>query len=70
LEKSWWATVDLPKQNRAEAIPDFILRVCSTVEKLRVPANENGAAFKETEAEKEDRVERINGESETYLHIT
>ena len=61
MESTWFSVVELPKQNRAEPIADFVLRVCSAVETLRIPTDASGG-FRETEKEKEARVEKLNGE--------
>ena len=52
--------VELPKQNRAEPIQEYVLRVCSALETLRVPTDANGG-FRETDKDKEARLEKLNG---------
>ncbi|XP_059097351.1 uncharacterized protein LOC131891732 [Tigriopus californicus] len=59
LESSWWAVAELPKQNRAESIQDYVLRVCSVLETLRMPFDASGG-FQESEKEKEARLEKVN----------
>eukprot|EP00094_Tigriopus_californicus_P004744 TCALIF_04564-PA protein Name:"Protein of unknown function" AED:0.61 eAED:0.61 QI:0/0/0/0.33/1/1/3/0/160 len=62
LESSWWAVAELPKQNRAESIQDYVLRVCSVLETLRMPFDASGG-FQESEKEKEARLEKVNGKN-------
>ena len=58
-ESSWYSMIEIPKQNRAEPVQDYILRVCTVIESLRVPLAAKD--FKETQKEKEERIEKVNG---------
>ena len=42
-----------------------MLRVCSVIERVRVPISDE--AFQESDAEKEARIERVNGKHEVML---
>ena len=59
-ESSWYSMIEMPKQNRAEPVQDYILRVCTVIESLRVPLDAN-KEFRETQKEKEQRIEKVNG---------
>jgi hypothetical protein len=53
--------MEIPKQNRAELFSAYVLRVCSAIDNVRIPTTGDTAAFKETDAEKDERHERVNG---------
>ena len=42
-----------------------MLRVCSVIERVRVPISDE--AFQESDAEKEARIERVNGKLEVLI---
>ena len=39
---------------------DYVLRVCTSIESLRIPFDAN--AFRESQKEKDERIETVNGE--------
>ena len=41
---------------------DYVLRVCASIESLRIPFDAN--AFRESQKEKDARIETVNGERE------
>lgn len=68
IETSWWALLELPKQNRAENFGTYVLRVCNAVDCVRIPSTCDSTAFKETEEEREARVERVNEMTSKQVH--
>ena len=55
----------MPTQNKSESVQDYILRVCTAIESLRVPLSDQ-PSFKESKSQREARVERVNGEDISY----
>ena len=41
-------------------LQDYVLRVCASIESLRIPFDAN--AFRESQKEKDARIETVNGE--------
>lgn len=60
IDSTWWALVDIPQQNRAENFTSYILRVCNTVDSVRIPLTSDANSFRESEKDKDGRVERVN----------
>ena len=65
IESTWWALVDIPQQNRAETFGSYVLRVCNTIDSVRIPLTSEANSFRESERDKDARVEKVNGESAT-----
>ena len=42
------------------SLQDYVLRVCASIESLRIPFDAN--AFRESQKEKDARIETVNGE--------
>ena len=53
--------VELPKQNRAENFNTYVLRVCNVIDAIRVPLASEASSFRESDSDRESRVERVNG---------
>jgi len=66
MESQWWALIEVPPQNRAESTQAYVLRVCSVIERVRVPISDE--AFQESDAEKEARIERVNEMTSKQVH--
>eukprot|EP00093_Oithona_nana_P007605 07605.XXX_324658_327576_1 [CDS] Oithona nana genome sequencing. len=60
IESTWWALVEIPQQNRAENFASYVLRVCNTIDSVRIPLNSEANSFRESEREKDARVEKVN----------
>ena len=65
IESTWWALVEIPQQNRAENFASYVLRVCNTIDSVRIPLNSEANSFRESEREKDARVEKVNGKKNT-----
>lgn len=63
LETQYWTLVDIPKQEKQETVPAFVLRACAIMEKTQ----KSGEGVKTTQklaeeaADKKDRIERLTG---------
>ena len=68
IESTWWALVEIPQQNRAENFASYVLRVCNTIDSVRIPLNSEANSFRESEREKDARVEKVNGEKIRKIH--
>ena len=66
IESTWWALVEIPQQNRAENFSSYVLRVCNTIDSVRIPLNSEANPFRESEREKDARVEKVNGKNNYY----
>ena len=61
--------MEIPQQNRAENFASYVLRVCNTIDSVRIPLNSEANSFRESEREKDARVEKVNGKKNTLkLH--
>merc|ERR1711974_348334 len=61
IESTWWALMEIPLQNRAENFASYVLRVCNTIETVRIPLTSEANSFRESKKEKDNRVEKVNG---------
>ena len=55
--------MEIPQQNRAENFASYVLRVCNTIDSVRIPLNSEANSFRESEREKDARVEKVNGKT-------
>ena len=62
--------MEIPQQNRAENFASYVLRVCNTIDSVRIPLNSEANSFRESEREKDARVEKVNGEKIRKIHYT
>ena len=62
--------MEIPQQNRAENFASYVLRVCNTIDSVRIPLNSEANSFRESEREKDARVEKVNGEKIHSKFIT
>ena len=63
IDSTWWALVEIPQQNRAENFGSYVLRVCSTIDSVRIPLTSDANSFRESEKDKESRIEKVNGKN-------
>ena len=55
--------MEIPPQNRAENFASYVLRVCSTIETVRIPLTSEANSFRESTKDKDSRVEKVNGKN-------
>ena len=55
--------MEIPPQNRAENFASYVLRVCSTIEMVRIPLTSEANSFRESTKDKDSRVEKVNGKN-------
>ena len=71
METQYWTLVDIPRQEKQETVPAFVLRACAIMEKT----HKSGEGVKTTarlaeEAEsKRERIERLEGASHIAFPI-
>lgn len=61
LETQYWTLVEIPKQEKLETVPAFVLRACSIMEKSQKSGEgvKTSAKLAEEAAEKRERMERL-----------
>ena len=62
--------MEIPLQNRAENFASYVLRVCNTIETVRIPLTSEANSFRESKKEKDNRVERVNGKKSFFCFRT
>jgi len=67
IDSTWWALVEIPQQNRAENFGSYVLRVCSTIDSVRIPLTSDANSFRESEKDKESRIEKVNGKKKQKI---
>ena len=60
--------MEIPPQNRAENFASYVLRVCSTIEMVRIPLTSEANSFRESTKDKDSRVEKVNGKNIKMYH--
>ncbi|XP_015439296.1 PREDICTED: uncharacterized protein LOC107194220 isoform X1 [Dufourea novaeangliae] len=63
LETQYWTLVDIPKQEKQETVPAFVLRACSIMEKSHKSGEgvKTTARLAEEVENKRERIERLEG---------
>jgi len=63
LETQYWTLVDIPKQEKQETVPSFVLRACSIMEKTQKSGEsvKTSARMAEEEEKKRERRDRLEG---------
>uniref|UniRef100_A0ABK8F4H9 Uncharacterized protein n=2 Tax=gambiae species complex TaxID=44542 RepID=A0ABK8F4H9_ANOGA len=61
LETQYWTLVEIPKQEKLETVPAFVLRACSIMEKSQKSGEgvKTSAKLAEEAAERRERMERL-----------
>jgi len=61
LETQYWALVELPKQDKQEPVPAYVLRACATLEKTQKPGEgvKTSAKLAEEDEKRRERLERL-----------
>ncbi|XP_021188058.1 uncharacterized protein LOC110374604 [Helicoverpa armigera] len=62
LETQYWSLVEIPRQEKAETVPAFVLRACAIMEKTQKSGEgvKTSAKLAEEAADKRERIERLN----------
>lgn len=65
LETQYWTLVDIPKQEKQETVPAFVLRACAIMEKTQKSGEgvKTSAKLAEEAQGKRERVERLESKS-------
>lgn len=69
LETQYWTLVDIPKQEKQETVPSFVLRACAIMEKTQKSGEgvKTSAKLAEEAQDKRERIERLEGEKEMLV---
>jgi len=69
LETQYWALVEVPKQEKQEPVPAYVLRACATLEKTQKPGEgvKTSAKLAEEDEKRRERLDRL--ETLTSLQI-
>lgn len=61
LETQYWTLVDIPKQEKQETVPSYVMRACSIMEKTQKSGEgvKTSARLAEEAADRKDRMERL-----------
>lgn len=61
LETQYWALIDIPRQEKQETVPSYVMRACSIMEKTQKSGEgvKTSAKLAEEAAEKRERMERL-----------
>lgn len=72
LETQYWTLVDIPKQEKQETVPAFVLRACSIMEKTHKSGEgvKTSARLAEEAETKRERIERLESELKFFLKIS
>lgn len=64
LETEYWTLVDIPKQEKQETVPSYVMRACSIMEKTQKSGEgvKTAARLAEETSERKDRMERLESE--------
>ncbi|XP_066904881.1 uncharacterized protein [Halyomorpha halys] len=62
LETQYWTLVDIPKQEKQETVPAFVLRACAIMEKTQKSGEgvKTAAKIAEEEEKRKERLERLS----------
>lgn len=63
--------MEIPRQEKAETVPAFVLRACAIMEKTQKSGEgvKTSAKLAEEAADKRERIERLNGKESFNLYI-
>lgn len=69
LETQYWTLVDIPKQEKQETVPAFVLRACAIMEKTQKSGEgvKTSTKLAEEAADRRERIERLTGEY--FIHF-
>lgn len=71
LETQYWTLVEIPKQEKQETVPAFVMRACAIMEKTQKSGEgvKTSAKLAEEASEKRERMDRLEGENFCYPKI-
>lgn len=71
LETQYWTLVDIPKQEKQETVPAYVMRACAIMEKTQKSGEgvKTSAKLAEEAAEKRERLDRLECELPKPLGI-
>uniref|UniRef100_A0A1A9WBY2 Uncharacterized protein n=1 Tax=Glossina brevipalpis TaxID=37001 RepID=A0A1A9WBY2_9MUSC len=63
LETQYWTLMDIPRQEKQETVPSYVMRACAIMEKTQKSGEgvKTSAKLAEEAAEKRERLERLDG---------
>jgi hypothetical protein len=66
LETEYWTLVEIPKQEKLETVPQFVLRACTIIEKAQKSGDgvKSAAKMAEEQAERRERMDRLESKCE------
>lgn len=69
LETQYWTLVEIPKQEKQETVPSFVLRACGIVEKSQKSGEgvKSTAKLAEEDDKKRERIDRLCGKYTNFL---
>lgn len=74
METQYWTLVDIPKQEKQETVPSYVMRACSIMEKTQKSGEgvKTSARLAEEASERKDRMERLESNqilnNKTIIH--
>lgn len=70
METQYWTLIDIPRQEKQETVPSYVMRACAIMEKTQKSGEgvKTSAKLAEEAAEKRERMERLEGEC-AVLHV-
>ena len=60
LEQQYWTLLEVPKQDKQEAVSSYVLRACSALEKVQVKPADRDKPMESEEKIREEK-ERLEG---------
>lgn len=62
LETQYWTLIDIPRQEKQETVPSYVMRACAIMEKTQKSGEgvKTSAKLAEEAAEKRERLERLD----------
>lgn len=69
METQYWTLVDIPKQEKQETVPSYVMRACSIMEKTQKSGEgvKTSARLAEDASERKERMERLESECFSYF---
>ncbi|CAG9857573.1 unnamed protein product [Phyllotreta striolata] len=71
LETQYWTLVEIPKQEKQETVPAFVLRACAIMEKTQKSGEgvKTSAKLAEEAQDKRDRIERLENMTTSQIDV-
>lgn len=60
LETQYWTLVEIPKQEKQETVPAFVMRACTIMEKTQKSEQKTPQKLSDEAAEKKERLDRLD----------